>query len=250
MKTTELPSRADLVAILEGLLDGRIRREQVDGWLAQLRKTCPWDYLGPPIPRDEGFWEFLTLADVTVERPDGSFALRNADLVELLAELRGEPGETQGLFKRHRVHEGPFFRTHPIGFGVMDPEHVIQSRIPLLLHRAVVDDLGDLREHLCFRLNGATFRVDRFEETPDELWIQYEPGTTLDSLSALVTHLEIETVDITSNDRRPTILERQDDNGNVVLVQRHPEVIAALCERATLERTGHRQVYTVRFVEA
>jgi len=259
MLTPTLPDRARLVKIIEALLNGTLQRNEVDAWWKDLQAAGgpngPWLY-GPPISNKEGYWEFLTLADVAERDAVGEFVLRDLDLRELLAELRFEPGQPVDGFELWRAHQLVHGLLPQCWFSVTDPEQAVEQRLPLPLCRAVIDDLGDLREHLCFKLSGTLFRVEHLRKTPRVLeffWVptdhDHAVGPCLDALDALVTRLELDANNVETIETKPVLLERQDANGNVFFIRRYDKSILALCERAALERKGHRQVYSVRFEE-
>jgi len=243
-----LPTRRELASIYEALLHGELSRESVVAWCKALQKAGDWKY-GPPLRNEEGYWEFLTLLWLK-ESTNPRGELRTMDLQEILAELNDEPGETVDGFERLRVHQKTGLSKQRICFSIHDPEGTVQLRIPLGLRRAVIDNLGDLRENLAFRLGASVFLVERvmYEDHFEFLYVHHEPDVRVDDLGALVTHLELDWSHVLSHDERRAILERQDDNGNTFVIREFTDVLEALCERAKFERLGHRQLYTVRLL--
>jgi len=252
MLTAELPDRKRLAEIIEALLRGEITRKQIVTWRGLLREQH--SYPGPSTSPEQGGWEFETLlyfAEKVGE--DGAYCLREEDLREFLAELRYQPGETVDGFQRWRSHQIQQTRECPsygVSFSICDPKLEVQRRLPLSLHRSLVDDLGDLRENVVFKLDGAIFNAERADCDRESLFFCCAESTTISALDRLVTTLEIEPANLYSSDLRPVLLERQDDNGNTFLIERIEGVPQALCKRAELERAGHRQLYTVRFENA
>jgi|GEM_PF-6756118 len=238
------PQRQELATIIEALLRGELTRMDIVAWRDER-------LLSSSRTREEGGWELGTLLlYIDKQDKDGVFRLRDADIRELLAELRYEPGQTVDGFQAWRFHQ--IWATREFvglgrGFGVWDRNHEIQDRLPLQLHRSMLDNQTGLVELLVFKLEGSLFEVRRDEDAG--LWFTHVDNTPTHPLERLVTRLEIRLENLVCLDTRPAQLERQDDNGNTFLIRQYTNRMQALCERARLERNGHRQLYTVRLVD-
>ncbi|XOV88687.1 MAG: hypothetical protein ACFHX7_02115 [Pseudomonadota bacterium] len=166
------PDRADLLHILEGLIEGRLTREEVGSWY----QAVAADPLDLHLSGADGFWYFHSLSAITV--PIGieageSWFIRRRDLQEYVLDLKGVGSDAhyQGI-TRVRAHQAD---NTALRWPLLMVEHTDAGRLDelgLCPVRGVFDEHGDLLEHTHLLYQGELYLVVRqYDDQAHQLMI-------------------------------------------------------------------------------
>ena len=192
------PTGPWLISVLKQLIDGKVSREEVVSWQRGIMRGFGYEPgSGSDVPLDvgEGYWYFMSLADVAMGGPsmfvDDVWALREQDFVEYLMDLEKIPARDRlGPLRRVRTHQFDTATLRwPLTTLYMPHDHLEQRGI--LSVRGIFDPHMDLVEHCHLRYGEDLYLLVRqFDAMEDRVMVL---GTNRDQtrLREFLTMLEL-----------------------------------------------------------
>ena len=164
MLLVSMPTKRDLIRILQSLQNGSLTREEAVTWQKAVFAKYGWQV---SINEQDGYWYFYSLAFANLEFPDGQF-LRESDWEEYLADMNQVPGSAFSASLRH-------LRTFEIDQqSVRWPVAVIIDQSDIMegmpSSRGTFERRFDMVEHCHFQFENDQFLlVKQFDEMTGQL---------------------------------------------------------------------------------
>ena len=155
------PDRGQLLAVLEGLIDGSYQRDEVVAWYHAVQGEVPDAVLSV----DDGYWYFESLSALDVPiaiEPGEHWFIRTRDLREYVADLKKVPGErSYNGITRVREHqtERDALKWPLLMFEYPDFRYL--EELGLQPVRGIFDVHRDLVEHSHLYFEGSLYLIVR-----------------------------------------------------------------------------------------
>jgi hypothetical protein len=254
----KVPTKGILKEIIEGLLSGNYKREEVVEWQ---KKVCKeFDYYGPgvlavPLKNEDGYWYFVslvTLLDKNKLNKSEEYFIRNNDLQNWLNDLNAIESKSKALqIKNINPNNKTGWKQLDYLLHFNDKNNILNnSGKSFNFERGVFDSLGDLTESVLFEYKDFRFLIEKsYEHFLGLVNLSGEKDIPSVVVAQLLEFIGVDAENLIGVNKNlykdSHKLLRMDDNGVTHTIDANLNYILAYLRQKRFELGTHKQTYWI-----